>query len=260
MPVTAVSSGLAAAACRWGSAAVWAPSAVRLNTRRTDRPSSRTRSAVHESRVGELRLAEGEFDAKQRVVAEAARLGDVGAGGEQGVPGAARLVGGEVLDRVDEVGDPAEELPGLRQRRLVRRLAGEHRGVRERRARRDLGRIRDVTAKSPAQRPPRRPSAAIASVSTPTSKPSSPPVRALAAAHRAARAVAAPRTPRQAEGAVTVVRVVADLRGGQDQDTVAASRAQSPTATSALRIPRSAPGGRPSAPADRPPAPPVEPR
>ena len=64
---------------------------------------------AHQAVVGEGRLVEGQPDAEQRVIAQAAGLGQAGAGGQQRVPGAAGLVGTEVLDRVEEVRDPASQ-------------------------------------------------------------------------------------------------------------------------------------------------------
>ncbi len=97
----------------------------------------------HQPVVSERGLVEGEPDAEQRVLAQAARLGHLGAGRRQRVPGAAGLVGRQVLDRVDQVGDPAEEPPRLRQRRDVAGRARQDRGVREGGGGGRLGRLGD---------------------------------------------------------------------------------------------------------------------
>jgi hypothetical protein len=80
----------------------------------------------------------------------------------------------------------------------------------------------------------------IASVSTPTAKPSSWPVRVLAADHRVASAVAAPRTPGRPNAPSPSSAWSRIFAAARTSDTVAASRAQSPMATSSFRIRRSA--------------------
>ena len=188
------------------------------------------------------RLAERELDAEQRVVAQAARLGEVRAGGVQRVPRAGRLVGGEVLNRVDEVGDPAEQPARLAQRLGVAPACP--RAPRCARTRRAVAiSVGSVTVSSAVPGPAAASTAAwrpTASVSTPTSKPSRWPDRALAAAQRVAsdgRRPAHPGRPSAPSPSSTWSRIFA---AASTSDTVAASRAQSPTATSAFRIPRSA--------------------
>ncbi len=79
-----------------------------------------------------------------------------------------------------------------------------------------------------------------ASVSTATSKPSRWPARALAAAHRPASAVVAFRSPERPSRPSPSSAWSRSLAAASSSDTVAASRALSPTATSARRSPRSA--------------------
>ncbi len=98
---------------------------------------------VDQRAVGELDLAQREPDAVDGVAAEPFGLGAVGAGRGQRVPGARGGVGGLVLGGVEEVGEPAEQPPGLGERGGVARAAGDHGGVGEGRRGGGLGGLGD---------------------------------------------------------------------------------------------------------------------
>ena len=93
--------------------------------------------------VGEIHVGQRQFDAQRRVVAQCADLGDGCSGGGQRIPFPAGHVVVVVLDRVQQVCHPAEQLPDLTQRRLVVRAPGQHRGVSERRGDGRLGGLGD---------------------------------------------------------------------------------------------------------------------
>ncbi len=93
--------------------------------------------------VGELGLAQGEAYSVQRVVGEAAGLGERGAGRGERVPGTRRRVGLLVLHGVQEMREPAEEAPCLGEGRCVGGPSGQDRGVRERGGGGGLGRFGD---------------------------------------------------------------------------------------------------------------------
>ncbi len=98
---------------------------------------------VHQPPVGELGLPQGQPHPVHGVVGEPPGLGERRPGGGERVPGAGRGVGRPVLHGVQEVGEPAEEPPGLGERHGVVRPPGEVRGVREGGGGRGLGRLGD---------------------------------------------------------------------------------------------------------------------
>jgi hypothetical protein len=94
-------------------------------------------------RVGEIGLGQGQPDAQQRVLAQPLCLADWGSGSRQRVPSPAGTVGGQVLHRVHQVHDAAEEPTHLGQCRLVGRPTSQHCGMGKHGRGRGFGRLGD---------------------------------------------------------------------------------------------------------------------
>jgi hypothetical protein len=94
---------------------------------------------VYQGRVGEVRLAQCQLDTQYRVVAQASCLCPSRSGGQEGVPRARGGVGGVVLDRVQQVGHPAEQAAGLGEGGRVGGSAGQLRRPGEGRRRGQFG-------------------------------------------------------------------------------------------------------------------------
>lgn len=198
---------------------------------------------VGQPAVSEVGVAQGEPYPVQGVVAQPAGLFGGGSGGGQRVPGTRCRVGFPVLHGVQEMGQPSEEAAGLGERRGVAGSPGEHGGVREGRRGGGLGRLGDgeqgVPGPASASIPVCRPTASTRSA---VSNPRAAPVRAPARSQRAATRRAAAATGLRARSpsrSATWSRIFAEA---STRETAAASRAPSPRATGAVRIPRSGQG------------------
>ncbi len=92
----------------------------------------------------ELDVPQGEAHPAHRVVAQPPHLGQVRARPGHRIPGAARGVLGQVLDGVQQMREPPEEPPRLRQRRDVAGPPGQYGRMPEGRAGRRLRRLGDL--------------------------------------------------------------------------------------------------------------------
>ncbi len=206
---------------------------------------------VHQRPVRELDVPQGQPDAVHGVPAQPFGLGAVGAGGVERVPRAARGVGLLVLGGVQQVRQPSEQPPGLGQRRLVPRPAGQHGGVRERGGGGGLGGLGDQQHRAAGRQFALQLALAGGRVQQD---------RGVEADHRgAARALAVPapgdrpgagRDRAPGEHAVLVLDMVADLHrgerqrdGGRQPGTLAPGDRGRPHAAQRTR-----PGGPPAGP------------
>lgn len=95
--------------------------------------SHRTLQLVHEQSVdeavvGELGVGESKPHAQDSIVAQLPYPGEVRFGGDDRIPGAGSTVGFQVLHRVQQVGDPAEQPSCFTQRSLIAGPPGQVRG------------------------------------------------------------------------------------------------------------------------------------
>ena len=87
--------------------------------RETARRTSLVEQPVGQPSLGELDVGQGQLDAQRRVVAQGASLVHRSLGGGQRIPLTASQVVVVVLDRVEQMRHPPEQLADFPQRRLV---------------------------------------------------------------------------------------------------------------------------------------------
>lgn len=199
------------------------PAALMGTDVRGERPVHRAPQLVRQQHmselvVGELRVAQRQPYATQRVVAQPAGLGTRGAGRRERVPGSRRGVSFLVLHGIQQMCEASEEPPGLRERLRVLRLAREHGGVREGRGGGGLGGLGDRQQRGAGPREQLDAGLPVDGVDEQRgveaelragARPGPVPARgdpACGSGHRAAR-----------QQAVAVGHVVAHLGGGQHQ-------------------------------------------